>query len=92
MEYRSQEELFKSLRGAFHVKLRMIKDGYDYINMIDIWNYLKINKWCKDKNLGLSEMVNDIIDVDITKVDIFVKEYLKKEVRKLEEWGKWKKF
>lgn len=92
MEYNTEIELFESLRGAFNVKLRMIKEKYDYINMVDIWNYLKINKWCKDKNLGLSEMVNDIIDVDITKVDIFVKEYLKKEVRKLEEWGKWKKF
>lgn len=85
MEYNTEIELFESLRGAFNVKLRMIKEKYDYINMVDIWNYLKINKWCKDKNLGLSEMVNDIIDVDITKVDIFVKEYLKKEIRKLEE-------
>ena len=63
----------------------MIKDKYDYIKMVDIWNYLKINKWCKDKNLGLSEMVNDIIDVDISKVDLFVKKFLKEEERKLEE-------
>ena len=85
MQYNSEKELFESLRGAFNVKLRMIREEYDYIKMIDIWNYLKINKWCKTKNLTLSEMVNDIIDVDITKVDIFLKEYLKKENRKLEE-------
>ena len=86
MEYKSQEELFRSLRGAFQVKLRMIKDKYDYIKMVDIWNYLKINKWCKDKNLSISEMVNDIIKVDITKVDIFLKNYLNKVERPLEEW------
>ena len=88
MEYNSEKELFESLRGAFNVKLRMIKEEYDYIKMVDIWNYLKINKWCKTKNLSLSEMVNDIIDVDITKVDLFLKEYIKKENRKLEECSK----
>lgn len=85
MEYKSQEELFKSLRGAFQVKLRMINKEYDYIKMVDIWNYLKINKWCKDKNLSISEMVNDIIDVDIIKVDLFLKKYIKNEERQLEE-------
>lgn len=84
MEYNSQEELFNSLKGAFNVKLRMIKGEYDYINSVDIWNYLKINKWCKDKNLSLSEMVNDIIDVDIEKVDVFLKKHIKEENRRLE--------
>lgn len=86
MEYKSEKELFSSLRGAFQVKLRMIKDNYDYIKMVDIWNYLKLNKWCKDKNLSLSEMVNDIITVEIEKVDIFLKKQIKSEERKLEEW------
>jgi len=85
MEYNSQEELFKSLKGAFKVKLRMTNKEYDYIKMVDIWNYLKINKWCKDKNLSISEMVNDIIDVDIIKVDLFLKKHIKNEERKLEE-------
>jgi len=85
MEYNSQEELFKSLKGAFKVKLRMTNKEYDYIKMVDIWNYLKINKWCKDKNLSLSEMVNDIITVEIEKVDIFLKKQIKSEERKLEE-------
>ncbi len=73
MEYKNEEELFYSLKGAFNVKLRLIKDNYDYITSMDIWNYLKINKWIKTKNLSISEMVNDIIEVDIEKVDIFIK-------------------
>lgn len=77
--YKSQEELFNLLSGAFNVKLRLINKEYNYIKKIDIWNYLKINKWCKDKNLTLSEMVNDIIEIDITKVDLFLKDHLKRE-------------
>lgn len=77
MEYNSEEELYKSLRGAFNVKLRLIKDNYSYIKMMDIWNYLKLNKWIKTKNLSISEMVNDIIDVDIEKVDNYLKEKIK---------------
>ena len=49
--------------------------------MIDIWNYLKLNKWMKTKNLSISEMVNDIIDVDIEKVDSFLKERIKNTER-----------
>ena len=49
--------------------------------MIDIWNYLKLNKWMKTKNLSISEMVNDIIDVDIEKVDSFLKEKIKNTER-----------
>lgn len=85
MEYKSQEELFSSLRPAFNVKMRMCKDKYDYIKMIDIWNYLKITKWCKDKNLSISEIVNDIIDVDIDRVDLFLKKHIKEEKRLFEE-------
>ena len=59
----------------------MISDTYGYIKASDIWNQLKLNKWIKTKNLSISEMVNDIIDVDIEKVDIFLKEHIKNEER-----------
>lgn len=85
MMYKSQRELFNILKGAFNVKLRLIAKEYNYIKDIDIWNYLKINKWCKDKNLSLSEMVNDIIEVDITKVDLFIKSNLKEKERTVVE-------
>ena len=63
--------------------LRMIKDNYDYIKSIDIYNYLKITKWCKATNLSISEMVNDIISIDIQKVDEYIKEKIKKESREI---------
>ena len=84
-EYTNIKELFNDLKPAFNVKLRLIKKDYDYITRNDIWNYLKINKWCKDVNLTISEMVDDIIMVDIDKVDRFLKEYIKKQERQLIE-------
>jgi len=84
-EYKSVKELFDSLKPAFLVKLRLINKDYDYITRNDIWNYLKINKWCKDVDLTISEMVDDIIMVDIDKVDKFLKDYIRKQERKLVE-------
>lgn len=72
MNYKSQEELFRSLKGAFDVKIRLIGINYSHIRIIDIWNYLKITKWAKTKGLTLSEMVNDIINADIKSVDTFI--------------------
>ena len=83
--YTSQKELFDSLIPAFNVKLRLIKKEYDYITKTDIWNYLKINKWCKDVGLTIADMVDDIMMVDIEKVDRFLKEYIKKQERQLVE-------
>lgn len=84
-EYKSQKELFTSLIPAFNVKLRLINKEYDYITKSDIWNYLKINKWCKDTGLTIADMVDDILLVDISKVDRFLKEYLKRKERDLVE-------
>lgn len=82
MEYESEEELYKALDGAFKVKLRLIKKEYPYVKKINIWNYLKINKWAKSFNLTISEMVNDIIDSDIKKIDLFTKNLMKEGINK----------
>lgn len=84
-EYTNIKELFEGLKPAFNVKLRLINKEYDYITKTDIWNYLKINKWCNDINLTIADMVDDIIMVDIFEVDKFVKEFIKKQERNLVE-------
>ena len=55
MEYNSERELFEDLKGAFKVKLRMIEGKYDNISMLDIYDYLKLNKWRYAKDLTISE-------------------------------------
>ena len=84
-EYTNIKELFEGLKPAFNVKLRLINKEYDYITKTDIWNYLKIIKWCNDINLTIADMVDDIIMVDIFEVDKFVKEFIKKQERNLVE-------
>ena len=80
LEYQSLEELYKDLSGAFDVKIRLIGKDYSHIKKEDIWEYLRINKWSKDEGLTISEIVNDIIEVDIKKVDIYKREKISKEV------------
>ena len=78
--FSSQEELYKRVKPALRTKkMELTRLGYTYIKEEDIWNYLKINKWSKGKNLMLSDIVNDIIHLDNKKIDRFVKENLEKE-------------
>ena len=62
------EDLFNLLRPAFLVSERMFKfKKLDYIKKEDMWNYLRSNKW-KKKNISISEMVHDIINISIKDV------------------------
>lgn len=80
MDYLSLEDLYRDLKAVFNVKIRLNGDDYKHIKSKDIWEYLRINKWSKDKGLTISEMTNDIIEVDIKKVDLFVREKNSKDV------------
>jgi hypothetical protein len=69
-EYKSLKELYVSLIPAFNVKLRMLKSkGITFISREDIWNYLKTTKWEKSINLGIAEMVSDIINTSDLELD-----------------------
>lgn len=84
MEYSSQKELFEDLKPAFSVKRRLLSNnGLDYIQVEDIWNYLKITKWRYDYGLTISEMVDDIIHVDEKDIDKYLKDKLAKEKKEL---------
>ena len=73
-EYKSQKELYNNLIPALNVKLRLLKNNnYDNITSIDIWNYLKNNKWRTSIDLTLADMVNDIIHTDNKDIDIYLK-------------------
>ncbi len=84
-EYSSLKELYLRLKPAFSVKQRLNSQKYPYIKNEDIWNYLSINKWKTANDLSISEMVDDIIHVDITNVDNYLKEKLKNSERVLED-------
>ena len=73
MEFTTKQELFKALTPAFNVKIRLMSiTEYDYLNKNDILKYLSTNKWLYDKGLTIAEIVNDIINVDISKVANYI--------------------
>ena len=83
-EYKSQKELYLALVPALNVKMRIIKSSeYSYIKKEDIWNYLRTNKWCKDIDLCISEMVDDIINVEEKLIDKYLKDKLNKEEKEI---------
>lgn len=66
MEFSSQQELYNKLLPVFNVKKRLIKNSkYKDIKNEDIWYYLIENKWRTYHNLTISDIVNDIITLDL---------------------------
>ena len=70
MEYANQLELYLALLPVFNVKKRLlsITNNKDITNE-DIWKYLIITKWKNSHNLTISEIVNDIIMLDVNNIE-----------------------
>ena len=66
MEFTSQQQLYNKLLPVFNVKKRLIKNTeYNDITNQDIWYYLIEHKWKNSYNLTISDIVNDIITLDL---------------------------
>lgn len=84
MEFGSIKELYERVKPALITKSRELKRmNYFYIKEEDIWNYLKQYKWTNSKNLNLYEMIDDILNIDVYKIDNFVKEEYRKSKREI---------
>lgn len=84
MEFSSLEELYNRLKPALRTKRRELKEnGYGYLKIEDIWNYLKENKWKRSNNLSLNDMVSDILNADNEFIDDYFKEKLNEKNRKI---------
>lgn len=78
IKFNSLEELYNRLVPAMETKVNELKrNGIKYINIEDIWNYLRINKWSKSKDLTLSKCVDDILNTS----DLEYKKYIKNKMR-----------
>ena len=77
IKFNSLEELYNRLKPALKTKvIEMYRNGYDYIEESDVWNYLKEIKWIDSSNLGLYQMVSDILNIDNIKLDEYLKSKL----------------
>lgn len=84
LEFKSLEELYNRLKPALDTKKsEMNRNGYQYIKVEDIWNYLKEVKWRKANNLSLYEMVSDVLNTDNGIIDSYLKQKLNLNDRKL---------
>lgn len=73
-EFSSKEELYQRVGPALRAKVcELQRLGFGYIQEIDVWNYLIETKWCKSRNLMLSDIVNDILHARYEKIDEFLK-------------------
>lgn len=82
--FNSLNELYERLRPALTTKVgEMHRNGYKYIKEEDIWNYLKEVKWQKSIDLGLFQMVSDVLNTDDATIDYYLKEKLNLQNRKL---------
>ena len=76
-EFTSLEELYNRLKPALETKrIQMQRNGFNYIRIEDIWNYLKEIKWKKARDLSLYEMVDDVLNID----DIVIDSYLRSKM------------
>ncbi len=84
MEFSSQKQLYDRLKPALNTKMTELKqNGYGYLKIEDIWNYLSENKWRTSHNLALNEMVSDILNCDNELIDTYFKDKINEKNRKL---------
>ena len=84
MNFSSKQELYERVKPALKAKQNQFtRYGYNYIQDVDIWNYLIESNWKNAHDLMLSDIVSDIMHVSFDEVDNFVKENLRKEKREV---------
>ena len=63
IKFNSLNDLKKRLIPAMETKVNEMKrNNVNYINVEDIWDYLRQYKWNKSKDLTLSKCVDDILN------------------------------
>ncbi len=84
LQFNSEGELYQRLTPALKSKVyELKKHGYTYLNIEDVWNYLKEVKWQGRINLSLNQMVSDIFNSDNALIDDYFKDKLNERSRKL---------
>lgn len=84
--FASLEELYNRCKPALKSKLKdLTRVGIDYVQIADIWNYLRINLWNKKTNLTLGEVVNDIMNVSNVELEIYVRKLFSQNKRVVED-------
>lgn len=66
---KTKSDLFKRVTPALNCKIRELeRSEKEYLKKEDIWNFLLKTKWEHVEGLELSEMVDDILNLDNDKL------------------------
>ena len=80
IEFDSLQDLYNRITPALNTKRHeLMSRGFNYVKNKDIWNYLTNHYWTNSKYLSLSEMVDDILNMNN---EAFI-EYLNNNIRKV---------
>lgn len=83
--FSSQEELYERVKPALKSRVKDLKRiGINYVQDVDVWNYLKNNVWNKKNNLTLGEIVNDIMTAGNSELESYVHEIMSSQKREIE--------
>ena len=78
--FKSVEDLYKRVLPALRSKVKeLIREKTTYVKEEDIWNFLVESKWKNSIGLELSDIVDDILNVNNDKL----KSYVKSKIRKM---------
>lgn len=84
--FKSLEELYQRVKPALKSKVKDLnRVGINYVQEVDVFNYLKNNCWSKKSNLTLGEIVNDIMTVGSSELESYVQNLFAKEKRNITE-------
>ena len=69
VKFNTLQELYNRLKPALNSKIREYRlDGFKYISIEDLWNYLRDEKWVQSADLDLAKMVDDIFHIEVEDV------------------------
>lgn len=72
MEFKSIKEIYERVYPALSIKKRELKKQRIIVTEDEIWTYLSINIYMNKKNLTLADIVNEILKLDSTKLQVYL--------------------
>jgi len=73
-KFTSVDELYKRLMPALKAKVSELKrENIIFVDELDIWNYAMENIWKHKSDLRIYELVDDILNVDGIKLEVYVR-------------------
>ncbi len=84
IKFRSLNELYSRIYPALESKRKELhRNKMTYIHVEDIWNCCKDVLWSNARNLGLHNMVDDILNTDNSVFDDYIKNIVASKHREI---------